>query len=258
MIRANYTPPTIAHAKCSAGNGACCISLHNLHQQECVHSDAFLNVITSLRKQMNSKKLICASVLVLLAAFLGLAQDKNNGAIKGKVRVERGSAAGVAVILRQEDREIMRTTTDKKGDFVLSRVNPGIYGVTLRKPGLAVGSIEKIEVRAGQTRALGDHLFLKIDEGSIAFIKGSVFSEGGRLVRGVRVELAKIVDANSTQKLDARITDEDGAFVFRLPPEPAKYRVTLKAEGSEPVTKDVEVESAAVYRVSLTLKSNPK
>ena len=162
------------------------------------------------------------------------------------------------MILRQEDREIMRTTTDKKGDFVLSRVNPGIYGVTLRKPGLAVGSIEKIEVRAGQTRALGDHLFLKIDEGSIAFIKGSVFSEGGRLVRGVRVELAKIVDANSTQKLDARITDEDGAFVFRLPPEPAKYRVTLKAEGSEPVTKDVEVESAAVYRVSLTLKSNPK
>src|SRR2546423_3339936 len=207
---------------------------------------------------MNSKKLIWASTLVFLAGFLCLAQDKNNGAIKGKVRVERGSAGGVAVILRQEDREIMRTTTDKKGDFVLSHVNPGIYGVTLRKPGLAVGSIEKIEVRAGQTRALGDHLFLKIDEGSIVFIKGSVFSEGGRIVRGVRVELSKVVSENSTQKLDARITDEDGAFVFRLPLEPAKYRVTLKAEGSEPVTKDVEVESAAVYRVSLTLKSNPK
>ena len=207
---------------------------------------------------MNSKKLICASGLVLLAAFLCLAQDKNNGAIKGKVRVERGSAGGVAVILRQEDREIMRTTTDKKGDFVLAHVNPGIYGVTLRKPGLAIGSIEKIEVRAGQTRALGDHLFLKIDEGSIAFIKGSVFSEGGRIVRGVRVELSKIVDESATQKLDARITDEDGAFVFRLPPEPAKYRVTLKAEGFEPVMKDVEVDSAAVYRVSLTLNSIPK
>src|SRR5260370_41169075 len=207
---------------------------------------------------MNSKKLICGSILVLLAAFLCLAQDKNNGAIKGKVRVERGSAGGVAVILRQEDREIMRTITDKRGDFMLSHVNPGIYGVTLRKPGLAVGSIEKIEVRAGQTRGLGDHLFLKIDEGSIAFIKGSVFSEGGRIVRGVRVELSEIVSDNSIQKLDARITDEDGAFVFLLPPEPAKYRVTLKAEGSAPMTQDIEVESAVVYRVSLTLKSNPK
>ncbi len=207
---------------------------------------------------MNSKKLICASGLVLLAGFLCLAQDKNKGAIKGKVRVEKGSAGGVAVILHQEDREITRTTTDKKGDFVLSHVNPGIYGVTLRKPGLAIGSIEKIEVRAGQTRALGDHLFLKIDEGSIVFIKGSVFSEGGRIVRGVRVELSKVVSENSTQKLDARITDEDGAFVFRLPPEPAKYRVTLEAEGAAPAAQDVEVESPAVYRVSLTLKSIPK
>src|SRR5437870_8563335 len=108
---------------------------------------------------MNSKKLICASGLVLLAGFLCLAQDKNTGAIKGKVRVEKGSAAGVAVILRQEDREIMRTTTDKRGDFVVARITPGVYGITLRKAGLAIGSIENIEVRAGQTRALGDHLF---------------------------------------------------------------------------------------------------
>src|SRR2546429_798950 len=104
---------------------------------------------------MNSKKLICASTLVLLAGFLCLAQDKNNGAIKGKVRVERGSAGGVAVILRQEDREIMRTITDKKGGFVLSHVNPGVYGLTLRQPRLAVGSIEKIGVRARPAPSAG-------------------------------------------------------------------------------------------------------
>ncbi len=207
---------------------------------------------------MNSKNLICAFALVVLTAFGCLAQDKNTAAIKGKVRVEKGSAAGVAVILRQEDREIMRTITDKRGDFIVARIAPGVYGITLRKPGLAIGSIENIEVRAGQTRALGDHLFLKIDEGSIAFIKGSVFNEGGRIVRGVRVELSKIIDENSTQKVDARVTDDDGLFVFRLPPEPAKYRVTLKAEGAETMTKDVEVESAAVYRVSLTWKPIPK
>jgi hypothetical protein len=34
--------------------------------------------------------------------------------------------------------------------------------------------------------------------------------------------------------------------VFRLSPEVAKYRVTLKQERAEPVTKDVEVDGAAV------------
>lgn len=203
---------------------------------------------------MNAKKIISGLGLLLLAAAFGHAQDKNTGAIKGKVRVEKGSAGGVAVILHQEEREIMRTTTDKHGDFVLARISPGIYGVTLRKPGLAIGSIEDIEVRASQTRTLGDRLFLKVDEGSIAFIRGSVFNEGGRIVRGARVELAKIIDQNSTQKLDARITDEEGTFVFRLPPDPAKYRLTLNSEGAEPATKDVEVESAAVYRISLIFK----
>jgi hypothetical protein len=60
------------------------------------------------------------------------------------------------------------------------------------------------------------------------------------------------------QKLDSRITGETGEFVFRLPPDPAKYRVTLKADGTEPSSKDVEVENAAIYRVSLTYKKSPK
>src|SRR5205807_7533771 len=39
MIRANYTLPTIAHAKCSAGNGARCISLPTHHQEGPAHRD---------------------------------------------------------------------------------------------------------------------------------------------------------------------------------------------------------------------------
>jgi Carboxypeptidase regulatory-like domain len=203
------------------------------------------------------KSIVAISVLLLLSCT-GLAQDKTTGAIKGKVRVEKGSPAGVAVILRQGEREVTRTATDKKGDFVLARITPGVYGVTLRKPGLSVGSIEPVEVIAGKTRTLGDHLVLAIDEGSIAFIRGSVFTEGGRSVPGVRVELARIVDANSIQKIDFRITGETGEFVFRLPPETAKYRLTMKAEGVESATRDVEVESAAVYRVAFTAKPIPK
>ncbi len=130
--------------------------------------------------------------------------------------------------------------------------------MTLRKPGLSVGSIEPVEVKAGKTRTLGDHLVLAIDEGSIAFIRGSVFTEGGRSVPGVRIELARIISESSVQKIDFRMTGETGEFVFRLPPDAAKYRLTLKADGIEPASQDVAVESAAVYRVALTAKPVPK
>ena len=195
--------------------------------------------------------------LMLLLGFACLAQDKATGAIKGKVRVEKGSPEGVAVILRQGEREVTRSATDKHGDFLISRIAPGLYSITFRKPGLSVASIDPLEVRVGKARSL-DHIILTIDEGSIAFIRGSVFTEAGRSVPGVRIELAKVVDENSIQKIDYRITGETGEFVFRLPPETAKYRLTLKANGVQPDSKDVEVDSAAVYRVALTAKPVPK
>ena len=198
------------------------------------------------------------AVLLLLLSLSCFAQDKKTGAIKGKVRVERGSPSGVAVILLQGDREVSRTLTDKRGDFVMSRVAPGTYSVRFRKAGLSVGTIDDVTVREGQTRPLGDRLYLTIDEGSIAFIRGSVFTEDGRSVPGVRVDLVRIINETSTQKLDSRVTGETGEFVFRLPPETAKYRVTLKADGTQPASKDVEVESAVVYRVALVYKKNPK
>ena len=203
-------------------------------------------------------KLSFTAVLLLLLSLSCFAQDKKTGAIKGKVRVESGSPSGVAVILLQGDREVFRTLTDKRGDFVMSRVAPGTYSVKFRKAGLSVGTIDDVTVRAGQTRPLGDRLYLTIDEGSIAFIRGSVFTEDGRSVPGVRVDLVRIINETSTQKFDSRVTGETGEFVFRLPPATAKYRVTLKADGTEPAWKDVEVESAVVYRVALAYKKSPK
>jgi len=203
---------------------------------------------------------IRAIQIVFLTFFFSLAcpaQDKNTSAIKGKVSVEKGSPAGVSVIVRQGEREVARATTDKHGDFLIARVPAGIYGVTFRKPGLATSSIENLELKAGKTRSL-HNLRMSIDEGSIAFIRGSVFTENGRSVPGVRIELARILDGESTQKLDSRVTGETGEFVFRLPPDAAKYRVTLKASGAETVSKDVEVDSAVVYHVALTLKQTPR
>ena len=198
-------------------------------------------------------KSLLALMILFVISLACLAQDKTTGAIKGKVSVEKGSPSGVEVIVRQGEREVTRATTDKKGEFIIARLPSGVYAVSFHKPGLATGSIDDLEVRAGKTRALHD-LRLAVDEGSITFIRGSVFTEAGRSVAGVRVDLAKVLDGDSTKRLDSRVTGETGEFVFRLPPDTAKYRVTLKANGAETVSKDVEVDSPAVYRIALTLK----
>lgn len=209
---------------------------------------------------MNIARSATAIALLALFAFAGAAQekDKTTGTVKGKVRVARGSPVGVAVILRRGDEEVRRVETDRKGEFTIARVKPGVYGLTFRKPGLAVGSIEMVEVKAGKTRSLSDGLILSVDEGSIAFLRGSVFTEGGRSVPNARVELLRVISESSVERLDARNTGETGEFVFRVPPDAAKYRLTLKADGAEPASKDVDVDAALVYRVSLVYKPKPK
>jgi hypothetical protein len=96
-------------------------------------------------------------------------------------------------------------------------------------------------------------LILTIDEGSIAFLSGSVFTAEGRSVANAKVELARILEDGTTKKIDSRVTTETGSFKFRLSPELGKYRVSVKRDGVEPVTKDVEIDGAAVYRVALSL-----
>jgi hypothetical protein len=203
---------------------------------------------------MKHIKSLSVFLSVILLAGGAFAQDRSTGGIKGKVRVETGTPGGVSVIVRQGEREVTRGLTDKNGEFVVSRLAPGRYGVTLRKPGLSVGSIEDIEVKAGKTRSLGDRLVLSIDEGSIAFIRGSVFNQNDRSVPNVRIELAKIEADGTARKIDGRLTNEIGAFVFRLSPDAAKYRITARPNGGDPVSKDVEIDGAAVYRIALSIK----
>lgn len=201
---------------------------------------------------MRFNKILPLLAIVFLAAGMSVAQDKTLGAIKGKVRVETGTPGGVTVVVRHGEKEVTRSTTDKNGEFLVSRLAPGVYGLTFRKTGLSIGSIEDVEVKAGKTRSLGDRLILTIDEGSIAFVSGSVFSADGRSVPNAKIELSRILEDGTTKKIDGRVTTETGSFKFRLPPEPAKYRVSVKTNG-EPVTKDVEIDGAAVYRVALSL-----
>lgn len=208
---------------------------------------------------MSRFKTIFAALFIIVLSLAGLAaQNKTTGSIKGRVRVESGTPSEVAVIVRQGEQEITQGVTNSKGEFTINGLQPGLYSVTFRKPGLSVGTINDVEVRAGKMRTLGDRLILTVDEGSIAFLRGSVFDPSGRSVRGARVELARIEPDGRLKKLGDRVTTETGQFAFRLPPEKAKYRVTAKAGGAEDATQEITIDDAVVYRVALTLQPAQK
>ncbi|HVF49426.1 MAG TPA: carboxypeptidase-like regulatory domain-containing protein [Pyrinomonadaceae bacterium] len=200
------------------------------------------------------RKTFGAVVLALLLASVSFAQDKTTGGIKGKIKVDSSSTpANVAVVVRQGEREVKRVETNAKGEFVVQGLAPGLYGITFRKTGLSVGTLEKIEVRAGKTRSLSSNMFLPVDTGSLAFIRGSVFNEAGRSVPGARVELALVQPDGSLKKIDGRITNETGFFVFRLTPERARYRITVKADDMQPGTQEVEIEGSGRSNIAITI-----
>lgn len=208
---------------------------------------------------MNKLKTITALLaFVLLAAGTAFAQSSSTGGIKGKVRVKgQGPTAGVAVSVRQNDREVANAVSDAKGEFLIEGLAPGIYGLTFRKTGLSLATLDNIEVKAKKNTQLSDRLVLTTNEAADARLWSSVFNEGGFSMRGVRIELARL-DNGTPKKIDGRLTNESGQAVFRLSPDKAMYRVTVRVDGAEPQTKDVEIDGAMVYRVAFTIQRPPK
>jgi hypothetical protein len=216
--------------------------------------------VTTLRRKIFPTIFAALFSLSVLGAAGVPAQKKSKkpgpttGGIGGRVRVDAGvSASGVSVNVRRGDEEVAQTTTNSKGEFEVQGLAPGTYGLTLRKSGLQVGKMESVEVRAGKTVSLKDHLFLPVDEGSIAHLRGSVFSADGRGLPGARVELARVEADGTFKKLDSRVANATGSFAFRLSPERARYRLTAKADGMAAATQDVDIDGAAIFRVALSL-----
>lgn len=202
---------------------------------------------------------VCASLLLSLAPAAAQKNKKDaptTGGVRGRLKVAQGaSPSGIEVTAQRGDEDVARTTTDAKGDFEVRNLEPGTYRLVFRKPGLQVGRLNDVEVRAGKTNTYrGDNLYLGVDEGAIAHLRGSVFTAAGMSVPGARVEVARVSGDGSLKKLDSRVTNSTGSFAFRLSPEPAHYRVTVKADGAEAVTQDVHVDGAQIYRVALSLK----
>lgn len=206
---------------------------------------------------------VCASLLLSVAPAAAQKNKKDaptTGGIRGRLKVAQGaSPSGVEVTVQRGEEEVARTTADAKGEFEVRNLEPGTYRLTFRKPGLQVGRLNDVEVRAGKTLTYkGESLYLGVDEGAIAHLRGSVFTAAGYSVPGARVDLARVLADGTLKKLDMRVTDGTGSFRFRLPPDAADYRVTVKADGAEAVTQDVHVDGAQIYRVALSLKPAAK
>jgi hypothetical protein len=201
---------------------------------------------------------LCIVLISLLAGGVhATSQSQTPGSIKGKVRVEDGSPSGVTVTLKQGSREVGSVLTNRKGEFNFPTVQPGSYDLTFRKAGLAVGSLDNIQVNPGKVNDVSGGLKMRVDAGSLAFLRGSVFNPDGRSVPGVRVDVARVNGDGSLKKLDTRVSSEEtGQFAFRVPPAVAKYRVTARPDGSDPVSQDIQVDGPAVYRVSLTVMNS--
>src|ERR1043166_1200630 len=187
-----------------------------------------------MRRSKFIVKLSAAALALCVLVSAAVAQKRSKGkgqpttgAISGRVRVDAG-ASGIGVEVRQGDRRVTETTTNARGEFEVGGLAPGSYGLTLRKVGLQVGRMDGIEVRSGKTVSLKDHLFLQLDEGALALVRGSVFDAAGRSFAGARVELARVEADGSLKKLDSRVANVTGSFGFSLPPERARYRLTAK------------------------------
>ncbi|MBA3602008.1 MAG: carboxypeptidase regulatory-like domain-containing protein [Acidobacteria bacterium] len=195
--------------------------------------------------------------LLLLSAFCSaLVSAQDSGGVKGKVRTTKGEGIAAATITaKQQDEEIKSTTSDAKGNFVLENLKNGTYNLVFTKNGYSSGVLYNVEVKKKKVSDLGERLVLTIDQGTQVIIKGSVFAADGRSVGGAEIKIERVSSDGSIKKLGSSLSSYSGEFTFKLSQGAAKYRVTASAKGAS-ASKEIDVDSAAIYRLAITLDSN--
>lgn len=195
---------------------------------------------------------ILRSAAILLLAVVAIDASAQEIGVKGKVRSTGGKGIpNVSVTVRQGGKNLKTVRSDARGDFRILGLRPGVYSIEFEARGYAAGLLADVEVKKG-IRDLGDRLILTVDRGTLVFVRGSVFTKEGVSLPGARVELALVNADGTTRKLASDVTTVTGEFSFRRPEGPAKLRVTAKYKGVSG-SKDVEVDTAAIYRTAITL-----
>jgi hypothetical protein len=197
------------------------------------------------------KKFVLSSLFLILTASLAFAQS--TGGIKGKVRDTKGkSISGVTITVRQKGEDLKSVKSDSKGEFVMEGLKTGMYNVVFERDGYGTGVLYNVEVRKNKTGDLGNRLVMRVDQGTLVIINGSVFNQFGGSIYGAKVEIERI-SGGSPKNVGSSYTGESGEFIFRFPEKADRFRITATAKGIS-ASKEIEVNGAAVYRLALTLE----
>lgn len=198
-------------------------------------------------------KLLLFSAIFFAVSFSIHAQE--TGGVKGKVRTAKGDGIASAIVTaRQNGEDVKSATADSKGNFVLDGLKPGNYNLVFSKDGFGSGVLYSVEIRKKKVDDLGGRLILTTDQGTQVIIKGSVFAADGRSIGGADVKIELVSADGSLKKVGTKTSSYSGEFTFRFPEGAAKYRVTASIKGST-ASKEIEVDTAAIYRLALTLDS---
>ncbi len=175
--------------------------------------------------------------------------------MKGKVRTTKGDGiAAATVTARQNGADIKSAASDAKGNFVLDNLKAGNYNIVFSKSGYSSGVLYNVEVKRKKISDLGERLVLSVDQGTQVIIRGSVFTADGRSVGGAKIEIERISSDGSSKKVGSSVSTYSGEFTFRFSEGAVKYRVTASSKDST-ASKEVEVNSAAIYRLAITLNA---
>ena len=188
---------------------------------------------------------------ILLTFALGITAQ--TGGIKGKVRTMSGSSIrGATITARQDSQDVRSATTNDKGEFLISGLTAGKYNIVVDAKGYSTGIKHGVEVKPDKTVDLGDRLIMQVDKGTQVIVRGSVFFKDGTSVTAAKVLVEEIGRDGSSRKIGTVTTNVFGEFEFRRPEGASKYRMTASYKDSK-ATKDLEVDSAAIYRLAISL-----
>jgi hypothetical protein len=204
------------------------------------------------------KNLFYTSRLIIAGAVFALscigASAQTTGRIKGKIRNMAGERiAGATVTAERGTKEVRSARSDDKGEFVLGGLEAGVYKIVFDAKGYAMSVFkEGIEVKAKETVDLGDRLIMQVDRGTQVIVRGSVFFKDGTSVTAAKVLIEEIGSDGSARKIGTAMTNIFGEFEFRRAQGASKYRMTASYRDVK-ATKDLDVDSAAIYRLAITL-----
>ena len=198
-----------------------------------------------------SKNTIVICVIILGSGISVFAQDY--GSVKGKVRAQSGGhIADVQITARLNGNDMKSVKTGRKGEFRINGLAPGKYDLLFEKDGFTSGVLYNVLVKKNKVNNLKNRLFLKVDEGTLVIISGSVFNQFGRSVYGAKITIEEVRPDKSNRKAGKLYTSISGRFTFRFSKGKKKFRITASAKDVS-ASKEIEVEEAAIYRLAITL-----